>query len=188
MNKVTPAGQWVCTALCISVGAGYIWKPRWAGLVSRSGWIYLVVFCKMLVCICGVLFDRARVYLVCWPLWTVAKMPAAQRLVPVSCTADICDILLGRKMTKQSRHKEGTRGDRADWFRLLVSVCRLMIPKTGVELHFKLPLNQISAWGEIFRTEAPSMIFQAQFHTMTQVQRDVSGWEKPSCRPLLNMH
>ena len=63
----TPPSAWIQTqseGFC-SVGTGYIWLPRWAGLVSRSSWIYLVMFCKMLVYTCGIPFDSVRVYLVC---------------------------------------------------------------------------------------------------------------------------
>lgn len=114
MSTVTPAGQWVCAELCLRVGAGYIWQPRWAGLVSCSSWIYLVVLCKMLLYICGALFSGARVYLVCRPSWTGGKMPTMQeRHFSASRTADMCDIPLGWKMTERSRHKDG-QGRRAE--------------------------------------------------------------------------
>lgn len=56
LNKVTAASRWVCATLCISVGAGYIWQPRWAvwcSAVAGHIWPRTVRWCSTHVVFCS---------------------------------------------------------------------------------------------------------------------------------------
>lgn len=56
LNKVTAASRWVCATLCISVGAGYIWQPRWAvwcSAVAGHIWPGTVRWCSTHVVFCS---------------------------------------------------------------------------------------------------------------------------------------